>query len=279
LKKRLGAFLQELRQQAGVKAEEAAAELKTTRPTLTRYETGEVLPAWGSVRMLLMFYGATAEDLARASQLFDDAKDEPKPVRLTPGASRAFRNLVSAERDAVRERVLAPYVVPGLLQTERYARALLAAGTTLHNPDLRPNSVVAIRMDRKKPLEGPDPMVLHVLVDEAVIRREVGGRQVLCEQLEHLLEMAERPNITLQVIPYTVGAYGTMNGSFTIVDYPEPDATPGVYLEYPADGDWVDDAEDVQRFAATFDQVTRLALTPTDTTDLIHRQLRARDKS
>jgi transcriptional regulator with XRE-family HTH domain len=274
LKKRLGGFLLEMRQRVDLKSEDAAAELKIARPTLTRYENGEVLPAWGSVRTLLTFYGATAEDAARASQFYDDAKDEPPSVRLTAGASKAFRKLVNAEREALRERALAPYVVPGLLQTKRYAQSLVEAGSPLHNPDLRPDSVVATRMERKKPLEGPDPMEVHALVDEAVIRREVGGRTVLREQLEHLLTMAERPNITLQVIPDAVGAYGTMNGSFTIVDYPELGTMPGVYLEYPAGGAWVDNPKDVKRFTATFDQVARLALTPADTINLIGDRLR-----
>lgn len=111
-------------------------------------------------------------------------------------------------------------------------------------------------------------MLLHTLIDEAAIRREIGGPDVLREQLEHLLALAERPNITLQVIPYPAGAYGTMAGSFFIIDYPEPDTT-------PAGGAWVDNADDVQRFTTTFDQVAAQALSPADTTHLIHQQLEA----
>lgn len=275
LKKRLGAFLREVRQRAGVSAEAAADHLKAKRPTLTRYETGEVLPVWSTVHMLLTFYGATAEDLTEAARLFEDAKEEPRSVRLTAGASKAFRKLVNAEREAVRERQLAPFVVPGLLQTKQYAEALFEAGRALHDPEMRPASAVATRMERQIPLDGPDPMLLHALIDEAALHRQIGGPDVLREQLEHLLAVAERPNITLQVIPYTAGGYSTMNGSFTIVDYPEPDATPGVYLGYPAGGAWVDDEDDVQRFTTTFDQATALALSPADTTDLIHQELRA----
>nr|WP_279588770.1 DUF5753 domain-containing protein [Actinophytocola oryzae] len=95
------------------------------------------------------------------------------------------------------------------------------------------------------------------------------------EQLVHLVALVERPNITLQVIPYAAGGYGTMNGSFIIVDYPEPDITPGVYLEYPAGGAWVDNAEDVGRFTTTFDQAAAQALSPVDTIDLIQRRVRA----
>ncbi len=254
----------------------AAAELKqSSASTLHRYETGEVLPAWGTVRTLLSFFNATAEDLDRASRFYDDARDEPRSVRLPAGAPKAYRKLVNAERDAVGERELAPSVVPGLLQTERYARALLDAGRALQSPDTRQDSVIAVRMDRQKPLEGSDPLTLHALIDEGVIHREVGGPDVQREQLEHLLTTAERPNIAVQVIPFAAGGYGTMNGSCIIVDYPEPDATPGVYLEYPAGGAWVDNEDDVNRFTTMFDEVARLALTPVDTAILIKKHVRA----
>jgi len=165
--------------------------------------------------------------------------------------------------------------MPGLLQTRRYAQALEDAAHHFYKPEMRADTFIATRMNRQKPLEGPDPMALHALSDVAVIYREVGGPEVLCEQLEHLLAMAEWPNITVQVIPYRVGGYGTMNGSCLIVDYPEPDATPGVYLEYPAGGAWVDNEDDVKRFTTMFDEVSRLALTPTDTTTLIQQHVRA----
>lgn len=253
--------------------DEAAGHLRVERPTVSRYENGEALPVWSTVHMLLTFYGATEEEVAEAARLHEDAKDEPRSVRLPAGAPKAYRKLVNAERDAVRERRLSPFVVPGLLQTRRYAQALIEAGRTLHDPDVRLDSVITSRMNRQKPLEGPDPMALHVLLDEAVIRREIGGPEVLREQLEHLLDLAKRPNITLQVIPYTAGGYGTMNGSFTIVDYPEADTVPGVYLEYPAGGAWVDNEDDVKRFTTTFDQTAARALSPADTTHLIQQQL------
>jgi transcriptional regulator with XRE-family HTH domain len=276
LKKRLGTFLREVRQRADRTMDEAADHLKTRRPTVSRYETGEVLPVWSTVHMLLAFYDATEDDLSQAARLYDDAKDEPRSVRLPAGAPKAFRKLVNAEREAVRERELAPYVIPGLLQTKRYAQALEEAAHAFYEPDMRPDSVVAARMNRQQPLDSPDPMLLHALIDEAVIRREIGSSDVQREQLDHLLALAERPNITLQVIPYTAGGYGTMNGSFIIVDYPEPDAVPGVYLEYPAGGAWVDNEADVRRFTTTFDQAAARALPPAETNGLIH-QLRAHE--
>jgi transcriptional regulator with XRE-family HTH domain len=277
LKKRLGSFLRGVRGRADKTMDEAAAHLRVERPTVSRYENGEAFPVWSTVHMLLTFYGASEEVQAQAARLHEDAKDEPRSVRLPAGAPKAYRKLVNAERDAVRERQLAPYVIPGLLQTRRYAQALEEAAHVFYKPDMRPDGVVTARMKRQKPLEGADPMQLHVLLDEAVIRREIGGSEVLREQLEHLLALAERPNVTLQVIPYIAGGYGTMNGSFIIVDYPESETVPGVYLEYPAGGEWVDNADDVQRFTTTFDQAAARALSLADSTHLIHQQTRAHE--
>jgi transcriptional regulator with XRE-family HTH domain len=274
-KKRLGTYLRELRVAAGLSAAKAAAEIKSVETTISRYETGAVKPVWGTVRVLLDRYKANPDQRDEAERLWEEANEEPPSVRLPTGTHRAFRKLVNTEREAVRERVLSPYVLPALLQTERYASALLAAGHRLHGSKIRPESVVHTRLRRQQLLDGPDPLVLHALIDEAVIRREIGGPDVHREQLAHLLVAGERPDITLQIVPFTAGGYSTMNGSCTIVDYDEPDATSGVYLEYPAGGAWVDNEDDVTRFTTMFDDITRLAHTPADSADLIHEQIRA----
>lgn len=274
-KKLVGALLLGLRQRAGVGAAAAAAELKSTVSSVNRYEAGAVVPNWGTVRTLLSFYGASAGEVDQAARLWEEANQEPSSVRLPAAVPGAFRKLVNAEREAVRERELAPCVIPGLLQTRRYAQALEDAAHRFYNPKTRQANVIAARMNRQKPLDGPDPLVLHALIDEAAFRRQVGGPDVLREQLAQLLVLAERPNITLQAIPVEAGAYGTMNGSCIIVDYPEPDATPGVYLEYPAGGAWVDNHDDVHRFTTMFHDTTTLAHTPAQTTNLIHHQIRA----
>jgi transcriptional regulator with XRE-family HTH domain len=275
-KKRLGEFLLTARERAGKTTIEAAAELKQDSPsTVNRYEVGEVLANWGTVRTLLDFYGATTDAWEQASRLWEDARVEPRSVRLPSVVPKAFRKLVNAEqREAVRERELAPHVIPGLLQTQRYAHALETAAHRFYDPTTRQQDVIAARMRRQKPLEGPDPLAVHALVDEAAIRRLVGGADVMREQLAQLLVVAERSHIIVQAVPFSAGAYGTMNGSCIILDYAEPDDPPGVYLEYPAGGAWVEDPDDVKRFTAMFDDVSELALSPSDTTDLIHDQIR-----
>lgn len=272
-KKQFGALLHDLRERAGLTAKEAGAELKKSASTVNRWEAGTATPDWPTVRTLLALYKAP---LAEANRLWEAANDEPRAVRLPSVVPKAFRTLVDAEqRAAVRERAIAPFVIPGLLQTKRYARALEEAAHRFYDSPTRQDDMIATRMRRQRPLERPNPLILHALIDEAAIHRQVGGASVLHEQLTRLVVVAEKPNITLQVIPFGAGGYGTMNGSCVIVDYPGPADTPGVYLEFPAGGAWVDNVDDVKRFTTMFDDVSEQALSPADTTDLILDQIRA----
>lgn len=276
-RRRLGAFLAQRRLAAGKTLVEAGAALKVTDATASRYESGEVQIGWPTVETLLRLYSVPAEDYPEAERLWEAVRDEPPPVRLPAGTPRNFRRLVNEEREALGARALAPYVVPGLAQTARYAEALITAAHRFHRSDAAVRDVVSTRIRRQNRLEGQDPLYLHAVIDESVIIRPVGGKEVMREQLAHLLSLATRPHVTLQIVRFAVGAYGTMQGAATILDYPEPGEVPGVYLEYPAGGAWVDDAEDVSRFTAMFDDVSQLAMSPADTSDLIQQRMRALD--
>jgi transcriptional regulator with XRE-family HTH domain len=276
-KRRLGEFLTTLRTAAGKSAVDAAGELKTSDSTVNRYESGHVLPVWSSTVNLLRLYNASDEDIVKAAGLWEEAKDQPKPVRLPAGTPPSFRRLVNAEREAEWIKTIEPYLIPGLLQTEQYARALVAAAHRFNDPSTKVEGVIATRLSRQQTLVGQHPLRLHAIIDEAVIGRNVGGSSVMREQLTHLLSLGERPTITIQVMSLSAGAYGTMSGACTIVGYPGGQES-GVYLEYPAGGAWVDDAEDVQRFTAMFEDATDAALAWADTADLIYRQIRAMDQ-
>ncbi|GAB3486667.1 helix-turn-helix transcriptional regulator [Amycolatopsis cihanbeyliensis] len=255
-------------------AAEAADVLKTSESTVSRYESGSVLPVWSTVLNLLRLYDATEEQIGAGIRLWEEARDEPKPVRLPSDTPKSFRRLVNAERSAPWMRTVHPYTVPGLLQTRAYVRALVAAAHRFHDPEGRTEMIVSNRMARQQCLHKDNPLRLHSLLDESVIHREIGGPAVMREQLAHLLTMGEQPNVTLQVMPYGAGAYGTMSGGCTIVGY-LGDEVPGVYLEYPAGGAWVDNEQDVHRFTTMFDDATSAALAPADTADLIYQRIRA----
>ncbi|CRK61207.1 putative DNA-binding protein [Alloactinosynnema sp. L-07] len=273
-KVRLGKYLAELRNRTGITLVMAAQQLKTSDGTISRYESGHVLPVWATVLTLLNLYEVSAKDRKIASDLWDSAHDEPPSIRLPGGTPKAFRRLVNAEREAPAARHIETSIIPGLLQTESYARALMASGRSIQLPDLKVDTVITNRLARQQRLIGADPLSLHVLLDEAAVVREVGGVDVLREQLAFLLVAAARPNIVLQIIPFGAGAYGSMAGSCVVLDYPF-DETPGVYVEYPAGGAWVDNEDDVQRFTTMFDEVAKLALSPAKSTDLVRKRIKA----
>lgn len=274
-KKRLGNYLAELRKARGRDQSDLAKALRTTRVSLSRYESGHVLPPWAMTQLLLKELDASDSERSQALARWEEANDEPPSVRLPTDAPKAFRTLVNAERQAAKVQNISVMAIPGLLQTERYARALFDAAHRFHHPDANPMTVINSRLARQKRLEGDDALALHVLLDAALIERQVGGPEVMREQLEHLLRAGERPNITLQVIPFKTGAYGPMGGPCMIVNYPDPADPPGVYLEYVAGGAWVDNEADVKRFTTMFDDVANVALSAADTSSLIRKRLGA----
>lgn len=178
-------------------------------------------------------------------------------------------------RKAAKFQNISLVAIPGLLQTERYARVLIDAAHRSHRPDANPMNVINSRLGRQKLLQGDDALAFHVLLDTALIERQVGGPEVMREQLEHLLRAGARPNITLQVIPFETGAYGPTCGPCMIVNYPVPADPPSVYLEYVAGGAWVDNEVDVKRFTAMFDDVANVALSAADTSSLIRKRIGA----
>jgi hypothetical protein len=245
-------------------------------PMVRRYESGEVKPPeWAVVDTMLKAYEASASDHAETKRLWNEVDKGPRSARLPTGTKGAYRKLVNAEREAVREREMGSQALPGLLQTRNYMHALMTAGHRLRGEKERPESLVKARETRQTRLTADrDPLRLEALVDEAVLRREVGGPAVLREQLAHLLVVAEWPNIDLRAIPFESGAYGSMSGACLIIDFPEPNPSSAVYLEHPGGGSWLDTPEQVNPFTAMFDDVTTQALTPADTTDLIHEHMK-----
>lgn len=235
---------------------------------MSRYETGHIRPGWPALQALLGLYDANSAQRSEAAQLWEDASEPATQVVTPAGSSKAFRAYLRAEAEAEYERMLTPLAIPGLLQTAGYARAINSSGRQFHTSD-RTERYVSARMSRKARLTEPSPLKLHAVIDEAVIRRVVGSPEVMREQLDHLIEMGMRANVTIQVMPFSAGAYGTMEGAFMIIGYPRDEDPPAVYLEHPGGGAWVENESDVGRFSAMFDEVTNLALTSADSAELI----------
>jgi transcriptional regulator with XRE-family HTH domain len=180
-----------------------------------------------------------------------------------PDWSRAF---MAHSARAVSIRQYAAHVVPGLLQTEAYARAVLSVGRSLKNEEHLEERLSA-RLQRQERLDAPDRPDLWVVLDEAVLRRPIGGWAVTRNQLIRLLEVATEPHITLQVLPFDQGEHDAMGGSLTVLTL--PDGTEVGYTEGAHYGQLIEDPEEVSRFAVTYDRLRAVALPPLMSLDMI----------
>jgi transcriptional regulator with XRE-family HTH domain len=268
-KRKLGMHLRDVRDKAGVEMSDAAGVLRVSQSTVSRFETGYLRPGWAVLQTLLSAYQASDGDRAAAVTLWEKAEESVARLDLPGSTPKEYRLFLRAEIEATAERVIAPLVVPGPLRTPDYAEALHRAGHRFHDPSVRVARYVATELRRGQRLADAHPLRLHVLLDELALRREVGGPAVLREQLEHLVAMANRDNITLQVITCGAGAYGVLAGGCTILDY--DDDEPIGYLENPLGGVLVDDARDARRFTDTFSDVAALALSPADSAAFIEK--------
>ncbi|MCP3803539.1 helix-turn-helix domain-containing protein [Allokutzneria sp. A3M-2-11 16] len=274
-KRKLGAFLKELRERAGIGAEEVAARLRKSQPTISKIENGHVLCGFAELGAMLALYAACEEQRREAEALWDDAKQDATRIEHSSAVPPKFRTFLRAEADATSVQTLESTGIPGLLQTADYAAAVRRAARGFSDPAVGLERAVAARLSRQKRLHGPGALTLHALIDEAVVRRLVGGPRVQREQLVHLLVAAEQDNITVQIIPFDFGAYGTMSGSATILGFADDGYPDAVYLEYPGGGEWVENDDDVRKFRATFADISTETLTPEESAAVIRAHVDA----
>jgi hypothetical protein len=269
-RRRLSAELRAFRETAGMTSVEATKRLEWSGGRLTKMERGEwVRPNPRDIKDLLDLYGVT--DPRKREDLITMAKEGREK-----GWWHAYRQMMSEEYttyvglEAGAESVSTfDQVMNGLLQTEDYARALLLDGPaeiTAEQVDKR----IDVRARRQELLTREDnPLRLWAVMDEAALRRQVGGRDVLRAQLQHVLNLAELARVTVQVIPFSAGAHAAVTGAFSILGFPEREDPDAVYVETPAGELFVEDLEEVGRFQIAFQRLQATALRPGDSLDLM----------
>jgi len=223
----------------------------------------------GDVRDLLEVYGITDEGTRESLvQLAREARRRGWWTRYTDVLGSG--TYVGLEAEAAGLHTYESMFIPGLLQTEDYARAVIRAGLTRPDPDNLERRLSA-RMVRQEIVNRPDPPEIWAVLDESVVRRPVGGQEVMRAQLEHLIEVSTRPNtaVTLQVLPFTVGAHPGMNGPFVILTFNSPTDPPMVYLETATDGLYLDEPADVERYTLRFNHLVARALGPDESRTMI----------
>lgn len=270
-KRALGQFLAELREQANLKPDDVAQLLRKSTSTVSRIETGHIMCDYSRLTAMLAFYGASASQRRQAEELWDEARQDATSVEHSTAMPPKYRAFLKAWDEAQIARTLHQTALPGPLQTAAYrARMYQIAARFIESSDV-PRDEASME-HRKKRLRGPNALNWSILLDEAVIRRQVGGSAVMAEQLRHLLDLASLPNITIRIIPFRVGEYEIMTGAVNWLGFVEADYPDAVYLEYPGGGEWIERANDIARFAGAIDDAWSRALTAKGSAALIREQ-------
>jgi transcriptional regulator with XRE-family HTH domain len=276
--RRLAGELRGLREEAELTPKAVAERTEINTATLYRVETAKVRPQRRTVISLLDAYGVTGEKRAELLELLKQSAQLGWLNRFEQELPELYLHYVSFEAEARSIRNYETIFVPGLLQTEDYARAAITqAGLPIPNSDDIDHRV-EVRMQRQAALTRKDPLQLWAIVDEAVLHRVVGGESVMLTQLQHLVEASKAANVVVQVIPFGAGAHAGMPGSFVILDFPEPKDPELIYSDSMAGDLFLETDADVRRFTAVFDLLRASALSPKDSTRMINERIKALEK-
>lgn len=269
----LGRRLLDLRESAGLKREDAARVLRVAPATIRRMETAEVALKIPYLQLLLKEYGVSDEETAAFVQLAEDANRPGWWQRFHEILPGWFSMYVSLEGAATLIRSYEPHFVPGLLQTEDYARAVLHSGAIGQTSPEDIEGHVALRMRRQDLLTRDDAPRLWVVMDETALRRPVGGPEVMRAQIDRLLDAAQMPNVTLQVAPFAGGPHPGTYGPFVLFRFGMPELPDMVYSEYLTGAVYLDARAEVATHLEVMDRMAAQAASA-HRTKVILRDLR-----
>jgi hypothetical protein len=267
----VGTQLRRLRTEAGLSREQAGEAIRASEWKIHRLENGQVGFKERDMIDLLRLYGVTeptevAEFVALAREANSPGWWQHYGDVLPPW----FRTYVDLESVATLIRTYEGQFIPGLLQTDDYMRAVVQ-GAHLDESSEEVGRRVRLRMARQTLLTGEQPPRLWAVVDEAAMRRPVGGREVMRSQMERLIEAAKLPNVTLQVLAFDAGAHPAMVGSFSVLRFPEEELPDVVYLEHLTSALYLNKPEEVDQYLHVMESICVRAAPPDQTVALLHQ--------
>ncbi|MEV7339792.1 helix-turn-helix transcriptional regulator [Streptomyces sp. NPDC093544] len=269
----LGRRLLDLRERAGLKREEAARVLRVAPATVRRMEMAEVSLKIPYLQLLLKSYGVCDEEAEAFVLLAEDANKPGWWQRFHDILPGWFSMYVSLEGAAALIRQYEPHFVPGIMQTEEYARGVLKSGAI---GQTRPEDIerhVALRMQRQDLLTRADAPRIWAVMDETALRRPIGGPEVMGAQIDKLLEAMELPNVTLQVLPFSSGPHPGTYGPFVLFRFAVPELPDMVYSEYLTGAVYLDARSEVATHLEVMDRMAAQAATAHRTKEIL-RDLR-----
>jgi transcriptional regulator with XRE-family HTH domain len=252
--------LRKLREGADLTIEQVADKIELSPSTISRMETAQVGVRTNDLRPLLDIYKVSGMQRDELLQLAREGRQQVwwQEYKDLPTAAVA-----SLETEAASILQYAAQLVPGLLQTEEYARAVLQAIHFQAGPE-KVARRLELRVARQALLTGKDAPQYWIVLDEAVLRRAIGGRQVMHAQLERLIDAAELPNVTLQVLPFAAGAHAGLDGEFTILSYRDPEDPDVVFIENTGGDAYIEDSGVTRRYNSIFDHLRAAAQNPAE---------------
>ncbi|GGV53162.1 MULTISPECIES: helix-turn-helix transcriptional regulator [Streptomyces] len=266
-RRRLGQELRRLRELKGMTAEEVAERLLVSQSKISRLENGRRSISQRDVRDLCGVY--EVEDHRIVDSLMQMAKDSRQQGWWHSFGDIPYSVYIGLETDAASLRVYDPQVVPGLLQTRAYAEALITGAL----PETTPTDIekrVQVRVRRQERISAPEnPLRLWTVLDESALRRVVGSRHLMRDQLEHLVEQSQLPHVTVQVIPFEMGAHPGLNGQYAILEFPDAADSSVVYIEGVTSDLYLEKANDVQQYSVMYEHLRAQALNVDQSRQLI----------
>jgi hypothetical protein len=269
----LGAHLRRLREAQGVTREDAGWEIRSSDSKISRMELGKVSFKERDVADLLTLYGVSdSEERDRLLALARDANTPGWWHRYGDVLAGWFQFYLGLEAASNLIRTYEVQFIPGLLQTRDYARAVVGLA---HSPSSGPEVErrVDLRLKRQKVLSQPHPPQVWAVIDEAALRRPIGGYPVLRAQLQALIDATEMPNVRIQILPFDVGGHAGSGGSFTILRFPEGDLPDIVYVEQLTSALYLDKREDLDQYAEAMERLCVEADPPGRTADTLAKML------
>jgi transcriptional regulator with XRE-family HTH domain len=257
-RRRLGQELRKLREDKGMTAEQVADRLLVSQSKISRLENGRRSISQRDVRDLCGVY--EVEDQRIVESLMQMAKDSRQQGWWHAFGDVPYSVYIGLETDAASLRVYDPQVVPGLLQTRQYAETLISGAL----PETAPAEIekrVQVRMRRQERISAEEnPLRLWTVMDEAALRRVVGNRSLMRDQLEHLVEQSQLPHVTVQVIPFDMGAHPGLNGQYAILEFPDASDSSVVYIEGVTSDLYLEKPNDVQKYSVMYEHLRAQAL-------------------